>query len=468
MPARSGILGRMDSSKSAPLDENEAEHREKPRAASKTGKRRKSANGRPAPTRREKENQKEKDTAEPRSSERAPAKGPAAAQSASAPSGPLGKAPVLAQPTATEETAAASAEPARTERVTSEPRVNELETALKRHQGQRLAIFIKGYPDPDSIGSALAHRHICAYFGIESDIIHFEDLSHHENKALVKRLDIDMIQWKPDMSLEGYAGYCCVDTQSPELPITVPEHLHLVSLVDHHRKLGPSDGDFIDIREDAGSTCAIYCEYLAQGSAKLDPNDPETAKLATALMHGIRSDTDDFLAARPIDFEASSYLAPFVDRELLLVISQQSISSKSMDILQVALDRKIIKGTYMIAGVGFVREEDRDGIGEAADYLLKREGVDTVLVYGIVGGSTIDGSLRTTSNTVDPDKWMKDMFGVDKEGRYYGGGRRDKGGFQIPLGIFGRCTDRSLLWSTVQRIVEDLFFEKIGESREHS
>ena len=83
-----------------------------------------------------------------------------------------------------------------------------------------------------------------------------------------------------------------------------------------------------------------------------------------------------------------------------------------------------------------------------------------------IGRKTIDGSLRTSSNTVDPDKWIKGLFGADSEGRYYGGGRRDKGGFQIPLGIFARCSDSELLWKTASHIIEDVFFEKIGERRD--
>ena len=347
-------------------------------------------------------------------------------------------------------------------------RVQALEAALLRHQGERLAIFIKGYPDPDSIASALVHQYLCQALGVDADIIHFEDLSHHENRAMVKRLEIEMVPWSAGFDLSPYTGYCLVDTQSPDLPVEVPARMGLVSLVDHHKSIGPIDGEFIDVREDAGSTCAIYCEYLAQGRVGVDPQENITVRMSTALMYGIRADTDDFIAGRPIDFEASAFLAPYVDRELLQVISQQSISSKSMDILQVALDKKIIKGNYLIAGVGYVRDEDRDGIGEAADYLLRREGVDTVVIYGIVSGSFIDGSLRTTSNTVDPDKWLKDLFGIDPSGRYYGGGRRDKGGFQIPLGLFARCTDRDLVWETAKTTIEDVVFHKIGASRDET
>ena len=346
-------------------------------------------------------------------------------------------------------------------------RTGELEEVLQRHEGERLVIFIKGYPDPDSIASALAHRHLCRAFGVDADIVHFERLSHHENRALVKRLEIGLTAWSDEVDLTQYSGYCCVDTPLPDLPIKVPESLPVVSLVDHHKSQGKIAAEFVDVREDAGSTCAVYCEYLETGSVGLDPAADDTVQIATALMYGIRSDTDAFILARPIDFQASAYLSPLVDRDLLRIVSEQSISAKSMDILQVALDKKIIKGNYLIAGVGYVRDEDRDGIAEAADYLLRREGVDTVLVYGIVGGAIIDGSLRTTSNAVDPDVWMKDLFGVDeKSGKYYGGGRRDKGGFQVPLRLFARCSDKNLLWQTVQCTVEDVFFGKIGASRD--
>lgn len=348
-----------------------------------------------------------------------------------------------------------------------EPMANaeELENVLRRYQGKRLVIFIKGFPDPDSIAAAMAHQHICRGLGVETDIIHFEDLSHHENKALVKTLEIEMSLWTVNTDLSGFAGYCLVDTPTGDLPVPIKENFPLVSLVDHHKATGSVIAEFVDVRENSGSTAAIYCEYLAKGSVGLAARDSDAVTLGTALMYGIRSDTDDFLAARAIDFEASAFLQSYVDRDVLATISRQSVSSKSMDILQIALDSKIIEGTYCLAGVRFVREEDRDGIGEAADYLQRREGVDTVLVYGIVGGEIIDGSLRTTSHTVDPDKWMKELFGYDQSGRYYGGGRRDKGGFQIPLGIFSRCSEHDLVWKAVRTTVEDIFFKKLGATR---
>lgn len=342
------------------------------------------------------------------------------------------------------------------------PQTEELFRTLERARGHKLLICIKGYPDPDNIASSLALQWMAKHFEIQSTIIHFEEISHHENRALVKKLDLELEEWREGFDFSEYAYFAVNDSQNIELPIKLPPNCELLVFVDHHKALGTIKGQFIDIRETSGSTSAIYAEYLMCGPLKFLGDSAEETKIATALMHGIRTDTDNFVNATAIDYQASEFLAKVVDRDLLALISRQSIPAKTMDLTQIALQRKDIRGTFMFAGVGYVREEDRDGIGQCADYLLHREGIETVVVYGIVGNSFIDGSLRTKSHTLDPDKWLKDVFGQDKSGVYYGGGRKDKGGFQIPLGVFDKCSDKELLWILIKKTIDELFYEKIG------
>ena len=344
------------------------------------------------------------------------------------------------------------------------PPAERLRHVLEAHRGERHLIAIRGYPDPDSIGSAMAHRYISEQFDIEATIVYFDDISHHENRALVKKLAIDMVRYVEGMDLGSFERMALVDTQTVELPRAI-DRIPVVSIVDHHKLQGEIEAEFVDIREDAGSTCAIYAEYLAAGLAPMDRDD-EVGKIASALLYGIRSDTDDYLLAREVDYKAAAFLAPFADHDLLQSISRQSISPRTMEITQRAYANKVIADTYLLAGVGYVRDEDRDSIGQAADYLLRREGIDTVICYGIVNYEYVDGSLRTTSNVVDPDRFIKELFGRDSYGHYYGGGRTDKGAFKIPLGPFSHCGDRDLLWRMVQRTIEDLFFNKIGVARD--
>ena len=93
-----------------------------------------------------------------------------------------------------------------------------------------------------------------------------------------------------------------------------------------------------------------------------------------------------------------------------------------------------------IAGVGYLRYEDRDAIPQAADFLATEENVHTAVVYGIVHDEdeeveVVIGSLRTSKITLDPDEFLKEAFGQDSEGRFFGGGRSMAGGFKIPGGF---------------------------------
>ncbi|MCB9536294.1 MAG: bifunctional oligoribonuclease/PAP phosphatase NrnA [Myxococcales bacterium] len=340
--------------------------------------------------------------------------------------------------------------------------INTLESA----RGSKLLIIIKGHPDPDSIASAIAQRHFAQEFEMECSIVYFDQISHPENRALVKSLDADLRQYREDMDLSDFDYMAFVDTQTPHLPVRVAKPPPILTFVDHHKYVGGFDTAFTDIREDAGATSSIYAEYLEHSGLGLRLGNSTDAKLATALMHGIRTDTDSLLLARPIDFRAGAYLRQFIDNDLLRLISKQSITARTMEIIQRGLNNKVIRGTFLVAGVGFVREEDRDGIAQTADFLMRHEGIETAVVFGIVNGDVVDGSLRTNSPTIDPDGWLKTLFGADGAGRHYGGGRRNKGGFRIPLGLFARCRDREALWAIGKKTIEDLVFEKIGVEQE--
>jgi nanoRNase/pAp phosphatase (c-di-AMP/oligoRNAs hydrolase) len=334
--------------------------------------------------------------------------------------------------------------------------------ALERARGKSLLICIKGYPDPDNIAASLCLQWLANHHDIRTKIIHFDEVSHYENRALIKKLDIDIEHYNPSNNLGEWDYFAVNDSQNCDLPIKLPSQCSLLVFVDHHKALGTIAGEFVDIRENCGSTASIYVEYLLDGPTNFEGNSSDQTKIATALMHGIRSDTDNFANATPMDYRASEFLAKHMDKDLLGLISRQSIPAKTMDLTQIALQRKDIKGTFMFAGVGYVREEERDGIGQCADYLLHREGIDTVIVYGAVGSEWIDGSLRTRSHTLDPDKWIKDVFGQDQNGKFYGGGRKDKGGFQIPLGVFANVSDKELLWILIKKTIDELFYDKIG------
>jgi nanoRNase/pAp phosphatase (c-di-AMP/oligoRNAs hydrolase) len=342
-------------------------------------------------------------------------------------------------------------------------RAQQFAEALKAHVGKRVCVAIRGYPDPDSIASAWAHRRICEKLGLLCDVVHFDPVSRPENRAMVNLLDLKIRRIADPQELTAYQAYCLVDANESRLPAGSPE-LPCLTIVDHHRpSQHPEGAIFVDIREDVGATSTIYAEYLKRGPVGMPEDRKKAIALATAIAFGIRSDTDDLVRATADDLSALAFVQPLVDPEVLASLARASMTPQAMEIIETALGAGVVEGTFVFAGVGHVRDDDRDAIGQAADFLLRREGIATAICYGVVGGDVIDGSLRTRSPSVDPDTWLKETFGTDPQtGRPYGGGRRGLGGFQIPLGLLANCPDRDLLWGVVQATVEDRIRARLG------
>jgi len=342
----------------------------------------------------------------------------------------------------------------------------EFHEVLARHGGERILVVLIGYPDPDSIASGLAHRFLAQQFDIDTTLLCFHEVSHQENHALVKQLEIDLQLYDDRFDLRPFSASAFVDTQKIHNPISDKlADKALLSLVDHHKRAGDVPAEFLDIREDSASTSAIYAEYLrGQFPNGLNPKKVDQVQLATALMHGMRSDTMAWLEASRMEFEAASYLWPCIDQASLKKISAQSLKPAVLDMIQKALENKEVVDNFIFTDVGFVRSEHRDGIPQAAEFLLRREGTDTVLIFGIVDGKRIDGSIRTRSDTVNPDTFLKKAFGRDEERQtYYGGGNiKDKGGFQIPLGLLAQSSDREILYQIAREVVRQKFLEAIG------
>jgi len=338
---------------------------------------------------------------------------------------------------------------------------------LEDHRGERHVIVMQSFPDPDAISSALAHQMIAAQYDIESDIVYDGAISHLENIALVELLSVVMLRVSERDELKNYAGSIFVDNQGTTSGITDrlrAQGVPVLAIVDHHELQGMLDAQFTDIRTTANATATIYSQYLEQGLLPLDRTDPEHTRLATALMHGIRSETSGLVRADREDFLAASYLTDVLDQERLEAILSSQRSRTTMDVIRAALESREVIDNYSVAGVGYLRFEERDAIPQAADFLLTEEYVHTAIVYGIVvkegEREFIVGSLRTRKPTLNPDTFLKATLGGAAPGQFYGGGRREAGGFEIPIGFLaGRFDEEFTKWKW--RLYDDQIKRKV-------
>ncbi len=350
-------------------------------------------------------------------------------------------------------------------------RVEELSTLLKKQGGKRQLIVLHAYPDPDAIASAYAFQLIGRQFEIESDIVYGGEISHQQNIALVKLLGIDMIKFGEGFQVDNYDCAAFLDTQGVNAePITslVEDNLPICVVIDHHEPQDRIAAEFSDISP-AGSVSTKIAQYIEAGLLEMSSDSKSHRIGATALMHGIISDTNQFLKANEYDFRAAGFLSQFADTDILQRIQTQARSKQTMDIIRKALGDRVVAEGYSIAGVGYLRQGDRDAVPQAADFLLTEANMHTVIVYGIVQGSDnsemLSGSLRTNKVVLDPDDFIKDVFGKDNEGNYYGGGKVGAGAFRIPIGFLAGEQDETFQaskWELYDRQIKNKIFAKIG------
>ncbi len=330
-----------------------------------------------------------------------------------------------------------------------------LEKLLKKHSGTRQLILLQDFPDPDALSSAWAYRLIASSYSIQCDIYYSGTLSHQENIALVKLTGLPAKRWpaveKDSPDLAQYQGYILIDTQGTTSHLTAKvqaAQLSLILVIDHHASQGDLNAELADIRPDIHATATIMAQYLQAGLIQLDRSNSTHAKCATALMHGLRSDTNQLMQASEPDFAAAAYLSQYYDAPLLSAVLQASRSRRVMDVIERSLRNRAKQNNVSIAGVGYLRYEDRDAIPQAADFLITEENVHTAVVYGIVHDEDeekelVVGSLRTNKITLDPDEFIKEAFGKDAQGRFFGGGRSMAGGFEIPIGFLSGYYENS-------------------------
>ncbi len=331
----------------------------------------------------------------------------------------------------------------------------ELRQVLLAHKQERQLVILQDFPDPDALSSAWAYQLIAQQYDIKCEIIYAGALSHQENIALVKLTGLPAqrcpLQNLKSKDWSSYQGFVLIDNQgttSQLVPVVQEAGIPLIAVIDHHSLQGDLKSEFVDVRPSVRATATILTQYLQTGLLPLDSSINQHVKCATALMHGLRSDTNLLMQAKEEDFLAAAYLSRFYDAQLLSAILQATRSKRVMDVIERSLKNRIVQNNFSIAGVGYLRYDDRDAIPQAADFLVTEENVHTAVVYGIVHDEddeleVVIGSLRTTKLTLDPDEFIKEAFGQDSSGRFFGGGRTSAGGFEIPMGFLSGGNENS-------------------------
>lgn len=319
-----------------------------------------------------------------------------------------------------------------------------------------LGVILHDNPDPDAIASGVALSTLARSVGTDANACYFGEISHQENRALVNLLDLELHQLDEVEEIEEFDAIALVDHSLPGVNDQLPEATEIDIVIDHHPSPGPVEGRHVDVRSDVGSTSTMLVEYFD----RLDI--PINEGTATALLFGIRTDTDDFSRGLvQLDFEAAATLVPLADAGILDQVERPTVSAETLATLSRAIRNSRIRDGICTSCIGSLR--DRDALAQAADRLLNMEGIDATLVYGFRDG-TVYLSARARGAEYDIGETLREAF--DQIGS--AGGHAGMAGGQIPLGFLGQEDENNeqLLVDIIREVIDGRFFETLDSRKE--
>jgi nanoRNase/pAp phosphatase (c-di-AMP/oligoRNAs hydrolase) len=305
--------------------------------------------------------------------------------------------------------------------------INELEKTMRAaqlrtlrsifHEQERVLLLVQYDPDPDAVASALAMRTLLGRNKLSAPIATFGRVTRPENLAMLKLLDIEVIQIGRE-ELEEYNRIVLLDVQPSHFREELPQ-VHVI--IDHHPENESAVCLFKDIRPNYGATSTILQEYLDAGDVKI------TQKLATALLYGIKTDT--LLLEREAienDLRAFSILYPMANHRLIRRMERPQLPIEDLSVLSKAFSKPSI-----VEDVIFVHLDDlsrEDIVPYIADFCLEVEGIEWAVVSGVYDRQVVV-SARNYGTTRSAGDLMRGAFSAHGSA----GGHRSMAKAVIPL-----------------------------------
>lgn len=235
-------------------------------------------------------------------------------------------------------------------------------------------ILVQQDPDPDGMASALGLRALLHREEQESPIISLGEVTRPENQRMAELLDLRVVRVS-QAELSRYERVVAVDTQ----PAPVRSRTRY-AVVDHHPVREGYSADFVDIRPEIGAASTIVTQYL-----RIADERRITPRLATALIYGIRTDTEVLRrGTAPADIEAYAFLQGIADQDLLRKIGRPAFSDVVVRAMGRALAGLRTEGNVAIAYVGRLDDRSAHVLPNLADFCLAIEGVSWSAAAGLV------------------------------------------------------------------------------------
>lgn len=308
-----------------------------------------------------------------------------------------------------------------------------------------LLFLMHGSPDPDAIASAMALREIIQRTrGLaRSAFVSTEPLIRQQNIEFVSSLHL-YIQLLDQVDIDSFRLVAVLDAQPSffykELTSLKP---HFV--FDHHPREGLWSAPLEDIRPNYGALSSILTEYLLYSRVKIPRN------LHTALLYGIKTDTDNFNRSIIIeDVNAYNYHTKYANMQFIRRIELNQTPDRFLKYYNYAYHHMNNFRGRRVCFLGDV--ESADVCVQIADFYLRLIGTYYVVVAGRIGDKLViifrgDGYRQNCGDIA-----QRAFGSIGK-----GGGHRSAARMEIPLDLLKENIEGELS----QRNIEKFLFKSL-------
>lgn len=256
------------------------------------------------------------------------------------------------------------------------------------------------YPDQDAVASARGLQILLSHKNIASTICYKGRIDKFNTLKMLELLHIDIYSLD-ELPTSEADEIILVDSQKGNVnveDITGEE----IACIDHHKATDSSHYRFCDIRSNIGACSTILASYFIENNIQID------RELATALVYGIKMDTDNLSrGTSDIDIDMFCLLYKIADRSLLRKFDSCCLKTTDLASYQQAISDLRIDRHIGLANIG--KDCSEAIIATLSDFLLTLAEVDFTLIHSYRAGG-LKFSVRSEDAKLDASKIIKNAL----------------------------------------------------------
>jgi nanoRNase/pAp phosphatase (c-di-AMP/oligoRNAs hydrolase) len=280
-------------------------------------------------------------------------------------------------------------------------------------------------PDPDALAAGDGLEWLIRQrWGFPLEKIYSGLVSRSENLAMLSILTPGWTSLQSFAELEPSARIILVDTQPGATNNVLPAERVPAAVFDHHdpspSALAPVP--FVELRTEVGSTATLVHQYLEAAGLDIPP------RLATALLYGIKTDTNGLTRGSSIEDEyAYLHLVRLIDRAALARVENAQRPPVYYQELVRGIEGASVYGSAVVLFLGELHRPDFTA--DMAEELIRLEGARAALCMG-----RFQNKLYLSVRTLPSDMTAGHLLERVIHGYGHSGGHGVVAGGQVPLG----------------------------------